>query len=51
MTNRITGDNTIKNFIKIGDPETEPEESDLDIGADIAYGYIPLKNYSEDENV
>lgn len=47
--NPITQTFDVKDFSKVG--STQPEKSNLNVGADIAYGYEPLKDFSNDKNV
>lgn len=47
--NPITQTFEIADFIKIGG--AQPEKSNLNVGADIAYGYEPLNNFSNDKNI
>lgn len=47
--NPITQSFEVKDFSKVGN--AKPEKSNLNVGADIAYGYEPLDNFSDDKNV
>lgn len=47
--NPVTQSYEVEDFSKVG--TTAPEKSKMNIDADIAYGYEPLENFSNDKNV